>query len=247
VQSAFACAGGLVLQSAMPDDTVAQGARRQLKSRDSAWAAALAKAARNAGLTPNAISILSIVFAVLGAVCLMTASEACCKTAASLLWLGAAACIQLRLVCNLIDGMVAIEGGMKSPVGGLYNEVPDRIADPLLLMAAGYCNEWVVKLWGIPLGWVAAVLSVMTAYIRVLGGTLTGTQSFIGPMAKQHRMAVLTFACLGSIGEVWLRSDGKPAQEVMRAALAVIAAGCIATCWRRLTLIARDLGGKAQN
>ena len=59
----------------------------------------------------------------------------------------------------------------------------------------------------------------MTAYIRVLGGTLTGSQSFIGPMAKQHRMAVLTVASLGSIAEVWLRHDGRTAQEVMRAAL----------------------------
>ncbi|MCE9519152.1 MAG: CDP-alcohol phosphatidyltransferase family protein [Verrucomicrobia bacterium] len=229
----------------MPEDTTTEGARRQLKSRDTAWAALLARWAKNAGLTPNAISIFSIGFSVIGAVCLMTASAACCKLAASLLWLGAAACIQLRLVCNLIDGMVAIEGGMKSPVGGLYNEVPDRIADPLLLMAAGYCNEWVVKLWGIPLGWLAAVLSVMTAYIRVLGGTLTGNQSFIGPMAKQHRMAVLTFACLGSIAEVWLRHDGKPAQEVMRAALIVIVLGCVITCVRRLNLIARELKTKA--
>ncbi len=93
-----------------------------------------------------------MVFAVMASVCLMTASLGCCKTAATLLWLGAALGIQLRLVCNLIDGMVAIEGGMKSPVGGLYNEVPDRIADPLLLIAAGYCNEWVVKALGHPAG-----------------------------------------------------------------------------------------------
>ena len=82
----------------MPEDTTTEGARRQIKSRDTPWAAALARRAKNAGLTPNAISVLSIGFAVLGAVCLMTASEACCKIAASLLWLGAAACIQLRLL-----------------------------------------------------------------------------------------------------------------------------------------------------
>jgi len=228
-----------------PDST--QGARRYLKTREKPWAQALARRAAGVGVTPNAVSILSLFFAAAGAVCLMTASEGCCRTAASLLWLGAAVCIQLRLLCNLIDGMIAIEGGMKSPVGGLYNEVPDRIADPLLLMAAGYCSEWVVKLWGIPLGWVAAVLSVITAYIRVLGGTLTGAQNFTGPMAKQHRMAVLTFACLGSIAEVWLRHDGRPAQEVMRVALVVIVIGCVITCRRRVALIARELRHAAQN
>ena len=143
--------------------------------------------------------------------------------------------------------MVAIEGGRKSAVGGLYNEVPDRLADPLLLMAAGYCNDWVVKLCGIPLGWVAAVLSLLTAYIRVLGGTLTGTQSFIGPMAKQHRMAILTAACLGSIVELWVRQDGKCAQEVMRWALALIVTGSVVTCWRRLRLIAGQLREQAKH
>lgn len=216
------------------------GARRQLKSRDTAWARTLAVKVDAWGLTPNAISVLSIVFSLLTAGCFITASLACCRTASTLLWLGAAAGIQLRLLCNLLDGMVAIEGGKKSPVGGLYNEVPDRIADPLILAAAGYSGAWVLKLWGVPLGWMAAVLALMTAYIRVLGGTLTGNQSFAGPMAKQHRMFVLTLACFGSIAELWIRPDGK-AEEVMRYALALIVAGAVFTCWRRLCIISRDL------
>lgn len=221
------------------------GARRYLKTREKPWAQKLARWIGGTGLSPNAISVISVLFAIAGAVCFMTASGACCKWGATLLWLGAAACIQLRLLCNLLDGMVAIEGGKKSIVGGLYNEVPDRIADPLFLMAAGYSNEWVVKLWGIPLGWVAAVLALMTAYIRVLGGTLGATQSFMGPMAKQHRMFVLTLACLGSIAELWLREDGRPAESVMTVALALIVAGSVITCWRRLRLISQELHKKA--
>ncbi|MEY4483868.1 MAG: hypothetical protein RL693_1320 [Verrucomicrobiota bacterium] len=216
------------------------GSRRYLKTREKPWAGALAKQVCKLGISPNAISVVSIFCSMFGAACLMTASLACCKVAASLLWFGAAAGIQLRLLCNLLDGMVAIEGGKKSAVGALYNEVPDRIADAFLLIAAGYCNDWVVKLWGIPLGWLAAALAILTAYIRVLGGTLVGTQSFIGPMAKQHRMALLTLACLGSIAELWIRQDGK-AEEVMRYALAVMVLGIIVTCWRRLALISREL------
>lgn len=225
----------------MEQNETGAGARRQLKTREKAWAQKLARWMGTTGITPNMISVASIVISIAGAVCLMTASGACCKWAASLLWFGAAVCIQLRLLCNLLDGMVAIEGGKKSVVGGLYNEVPDRIADPLLLMAAGYSNEWVVKLWDIPLGWVAAVLALMTAYIRVLGGTLGVTQSFMGPMAKQHRMFVLTLACLGSIAELWLRKDGKPSEGAMTIALAIIVLGSVITCWRRLRLIATIL------
>lgn len=159
---------------------------------------------------------------------------------AILMWIGAAACIQLRLLCNLLDGMVAIEGGMKSPLGGLYNEVPDRIADVAILMAAGYSNNWVVKVGGMPLGWIAAVLAMMTAYIRVLGGTLVGKQSFIGPMAKQHRMFVLTLACFGALIEECVRKD-RNVEVVMQVALTIIVVGSAWTCWRRLCLIGADL------
>ena len=219
------------------------GARRQLKTRDKVWAQKVARWTCGTGITPNTISVISVVFSILGAVCMMMATEACCRWGTSLLWLGAAACIQLRLLCNMLDGMVAIEGGKKSVVGGLYNEVPDRIADAVLLMAAGYSNDWVVKLWGIPLGWVAAVLAMMTAYIRVLGGTLGATQSFMGPMAKQHRMFVLTVACLCGAVEAFLMPAGVVWQG-MRGFLAIIVIGSVITCWRRVALIARELRAK---
>ena len=218
-----------------------EGSRRILKSRDTAWAQTLARRVAAAGITPNTISVLSIVFAVAGAACLVEAADHCCGWPASVLYLGGAAGIQLRLLCNLIDGMVAIEGGQKSAVGALYNEVPDRIADSVLLIAAGCSLGASETLVGIPLGWLAALLAMLTAYIRVLGGTLTGTQSFIGPMAKQHRMFVLTLACVGSFLEPWLRPTVPGTGLVMPIALTVIVIGSALTCWRRLALIATQL------
>ena len=230
-----------------------EGARRYLKTREKPWAQALARQVKALGLTPNTISVLSVVFAILAAYFLKHAcperlEEGALiaplnineKTVACLMWLGAAACIQLRLLCNLLDGLVAIEGGMKSPLGGLYNEVPDRIADAVILMAAGYSNNWVVKVLDMPLGWIAAVLAVLTAYIRVLGGTLVGKQSFVGPMAKQHRMFVLTVACFAAMIEECLRTD-RNVEMVMKVALSIIVVGSAITCWRRLNLIAKDL------
>ena len=55
------------------------GARRQLKTRDKPWAQKLARWIGGTGITPNMISVVSVVFAILGAVCMMTASEACCR------------------------------------------------------------------------------------------------------------------------------------------------------------------------
>ncbi len=89
----------------------------------------------------------------------------------------------------------------------------------------------------LPLGWSCAILAMGTAYLRLLQGTLTGHQSFIGPMAKQHRMAVLTAGTLLAIGEKLLGHE----PLMIKAALIVIFFGALVTCWRRLALIVREL------
>ena len=94
------------------------------------------------------------------------------------------------MLCNLLDGMVAIEGSKSTATGALFNEIPDRLADPLFLVPLGYASGYP---W---LGWLAALLAVLTAYVRVLGGTLGQPQDFDGILPKQRRMAVLTGALL---------------------------------------------------
>jgi phosphatidylglycerophosphate synthase len=199
-------------------------ARRPLTSRSSGWARFLANAATRAGFSADGISILSLVFASGGAAALILVERP---------WnlLAGAACIQLRLLCNLLDGMVAIEGGKKSKVGALYNEVPDRVADSLFLVALGYSI-------GIPwLGWLAALAAAVTAYIRVLGGTLGLEQDFRGPQAKPHRMAVMTAGCLLGVGEFFLAGT----QHLVVAAAWIIAMGAIVTCGTRLHAIGKQL------
>ena len=222
------------------------GPRRELKSRNTAWARAVAKAACASGLTPNAISVISIVFAAGSLAFYLLAPEMKTPGTAALMWFGAAACIQFRLLCNLLDGMVAVEGGKGSVTGPIYNEAPDRIADVLILIGAGYSTNvepGVIKLFGeLPLGWSCAVLAMGTAYIRLLQGTLTGQQSFMGPMAKQHRMAVLTLGTLIAVGEQ-LFSQAIAGADIrfLKIALIVIFFGAIVTCVRRLSLIVRQL------
>jgi phosphatidylglycerophosphate synthase len=199
-------------------------ARRQLASRSTRWAGFLSAAAVRAGLSADGISILSLLFAGAGAAALLTLASP---------WnlLAGAAGVQLRLLCNLLDGMVAIEGGRKSKLGVLYNEVPDRIADSLFLVALGYAI-------GIPwLGWLAALAAAVTAYIRVLGGTFGLAQDFRGPLAKQHRMAVMTAGLLLGIGEYLWRGS----QYVVEAAAWVIAIGALVTCATRIHAIAKQL------
>jgi len=151
------------------------------------------------------------------------------------LFIVVAAFIQLRLLCNLFDGMVAVEGGLKTKSGEIYNELPDRLSDPLILVGAGYSISWVV--WGSYLGWAAGLLAVLTAYVRVLGASAGVQQYFCGPMAKQQRMAVMTAACLVAALEAALGWEGR----VITLALVLIVFGCIVTIVRRTRLIVRDL------
>jgi phosphatidylglycerophosphate synthase len=192
--------------------------RRPLKSRQTGWASALARLLLRTPLTPNALSMTGIGFAAAGADCFVLAPRL------PWLWLGAAGFIQLRLLANLMDGLLAVEGGRKSPTGALFNEVPDRIEDSVLLVAAGYAAGIAV------LGWAAALLAISTAYVRALGGSLGLPQDFCGPMAKQHRMALLALGAVASL-----------VAPVLPAVLAVICAGAAATATRRLLRQARAL------
>jgi phosphatidylglycerophosphate synthase len=193
--------------------------RRPLKSRSTGWAALASRAVLATGLTANQISFIGIIIAALGAWAMVEARTQ------PILFLAAAACIQLRLLANMLDGMVAVEGGRGGPTGAIWNEFPDRIEDSLLLVAAGYAAElpW--------LGWLAALLAAVCAYVRLLGGTVGQPQDFGGPMAKPHRMAALTAGCLFAI--FWFGA--------LQIALALIVAGTALTIALRLARLSKAL------
>src|SRR5579885_1570136 len=112
-------------------------ARRPLKSRNTSWAAGCARILIRARIRPNHISLLSMVFAAGAGACFL-ATNRTQPGMQIVLYLAAAALIQLRLLCNLLDGMVAIEGGFRSSSGEVFNEVPDRISDIVVLVPIGY-------------------------------------------------------------------------------------------------------------
>lgn len=198
--------------------------RRPIAARASGWAASLSAVLTRSSITPNQISVISIFFAAVGAAVLVWVLSP---------WglLLCAVCVQLRLVCNLLDGMVAIEGGQGTATGVIYNEFPDRIADSLLIVALGYAalHPW--------LGWLGALLAALTAYVRVFGGSLGQAQAFLGPMAKQHRMAVLTAACVVGAAELYWNGT----RYALLVASVVIAAGSLLTCITRTRTIAAQL------
>ena len=200
--------------------------RRPLKVRGTRLPRRFAKWLSQKNVTPNQISIISVLFALLAAGCLLAMPRGDGALAWGLPVL-AAVFIQCRLLCNLFDGMVAVEGGKSTASGELFNDIPDRIADPLILVAAGYATA--VVPWAGALGWAAGLGAVLTAYVRTLGAAIGAPVDFRGPMAKQHRMAVMTLACLLTAVEplVWERG------WMLVGALAIIVPGCVVTAARR--------------
>lgn len=198
------------------------GDRRPLASRNTRWAQTIARRLAAMAITPNQISQASMAAAALAGLAFWLTSETQ-DGLRSLLFMAAALFCQLRLLCNLFDGMVAVEGGKGAPDGPFWNEFPDRVADLFILVGAGYGI-------GLPaLGFAAGAFAVLTAYVRELGRANGAPSDFSGPMAKQHRMAAITFAAVVSAFEgLWL-GDG----EVLLAALVVIALGAALTALRR--------------
>lgn len=203
--------------------------RRPVSSRGNVVIRGLAQYLARTQVTPNMVSASSVAASLLVPMGLLLCSG----------WGGTALAvmgIQLRLLANVLDGLVAVEGGKGSPIGALYNEFPDRLADTIILVSMGYAAEvgW--------LGWAAALTAALTAYVRVFGGALGQAQSFQGPMAKQHRMAIATAALIGAqLMATWQSAWGT---AVLQAALVVITLGSIVTCATRTRTIVGHLDAK---
>src|SRR6059036_4046906 len=209
--------------------------RRPIATRNRKWAQAATAwlAARN--VSPNAISIAGMCACIVAGIALGVTSIAYHR----ILWLIAALGAQLRLTANMLDGMVALASGRASKTGELYNEVPDRVSDAAVFIGAGFA-------WGgdITLGYIATILSIFTAYIRAAGKIAGAPNEFCGPMAKQHRMLVITLICVyaATTPRSWqIIAFNSSKIGLMSLGLAVIIMGSIITVIRRLARIARVL------
>src|SRR5213080_1647353 len=207
--------------------------RRPIATRNRKWAQAATTwlAARN--VSPNTISIAGMCACIVAGLALGVTSIADYR----ILWLIAALGAQLRLTANMLDGMVALASGRASKVGELYNEIPDRISDTAVFIGAGFA-------WGgnIALGYIATILAIFTAYVRAAGKIAGAPNEFCGPMAKQHRMLVITLIGLYSAvtPSSWQAISFNSSKiGLMSLGLAVIIMGSIITVIRRLARIAR--------
>ncbi|MBA3651279.1 MAG: CDP-alcohol phosphatidyltransferase family protein, partial [Chthoniobacterales bacterium] len=148
---------------------------------------------------------------------------------------------QLRLWCNMLDGMVALAAGQASWRGEVLNDLPDRASDVLIFVGAAH-SGWMHPLFG----YWAAIMSLGTAYVGMLGQAVGVQREFSGWMSKPWRMvalglgAWLTYAILrgNQINKVFA------GLTTLEWACAVVIAGCLQTSAQRLARILRALRAK---
>lgn len=201
--------------------------RRPLKSRGIPIFQHLAAALSHAGVPADAVSAAGLGFGLISGIVLVSTAHVA-GLAQTILWLVAAALVQMRLLSNMLDGMVAVEGGRKSKFGPLWNEIPDRVSDSATLVGLGYAAG------GVPeLGWAAALLAMLTAYIRAIGASNGAGEAFLGWFSKPRRMFFVTVACLASAAGF--------AGWAAPAVLWLIVLGSAVTCVQRLAWIGARL------
>ena len=206
--------------------------RRPLACRDTRWANALATHLARKGVSPNSISIAGLVAGVAAGV-LFAGTYRVSSETQHVFWLTGAVCVQLRLLANLLDGMVALASERTSKLGELFNELPDRISDAVILIGLGYAKG------GVPeLGFLAAIAALLTAYVRAWGKSVGTPQVFAGPMAKQHRMACVTVAAVVC---AVLPAEAVESYSVAGWAIGLCFVGALVTAVRRVIIIVGHL------
>jgi phosphatidylglycerophosphate synthase len=201
--------------------------RRPLKSRSIPIFQKLAAALARAGVPADVVSAAGLFFGLASGVTLAATSFFDSSIGIGL-WIASAALVQLRLLANMLDGLIAVEGGRKSKFGPLWNEIPDRISDSATLVGAGYAAGSLPEL-----GWLAALLAMLTAYIRAIGAVNGAGEAFLGWFSKPRRMFFVTLACLAGAAGM--------AHEVMPAMMALLVVGSAVTCLQRLRWIGEKL------
>ena len=205
--------------------------RRPLRARDAGFWKPTAYFLVQRGITPNAVSIIGLVAGITAGLLFASTSFIEPGIGQRMIWLLAIAAVLFRGACNILDGVMAVETGMSTPVGILWNEVPDRISDGAALIGAGYAFG------GVPvLGWGAALIAVLVSYIRVQCRVAGIPMDYSGPMAKPMRMLVVCGAALWTavVPLSWYPRWGPDGEwGVMVPALMLIIAGGVITVIRR--------------
>ena len=151
----------------------------------------------NLGVTPNQVTMGAILLSTLSGLSLA------CFPQASILLLALPGVLLLRMALNAIDGMLAREHSLQTPLGGILNEMGDVISDVALYLPfaciPGLLSGWIVGI---------VILAMMTEIAGILGAAIGQNRCYDGPMGKSDRAFVFGTVALaiglGAEPGIWL-------------------------------------------
>src|SRR6266513_4038343 len=191
------------------------------------------------GISPDAISYLSIVAALSAALCFWKSGKN------TWLLIVAPLFCYLRLWFNMLDGMVAVAAGRASARGEIVNDLPDRISDVIIFAGVAHSG-----LMNPVIGYWAAIFSLLTAYVGLFGQAIGGRREFGGVLSKPWRMVVLGVGAWALFVSLWWsnwsmnRTESLP--PILDWTCLVIIVGCFQTIIVRLKRIMRALQNRAR-
>lgn len=137
------------------------------------------------GVTPNQVTGGAIALSALGGLAVAGLPQS------SLPLLALPGVLLARMALNAMDGMLAREHKLQTPLGGILNELGDVVSDVALYLPFA-CIP------GIASGWVVGVviLAMLTELAGVLGAAVGQNRRYEGPMGKSDRAFVLAALAL---------------------------------------------------
>ena len=179
------------------------------------------------GIHPDTISYFSVVAALGAGICFWKSS-----LCPALLILAPLLC-DLRLWCNMLDGMVALASGKASARGEILNDLPDRVSDVVIFAGLAH-SGWILPMFG----YWAAIFSLLTAYVGVLGQSAGARREFGGIMSKPWRMVILHPGAWITYAVIMYNETPRIGPfTVLEWTCLVVIAGCIQTMLVRLRRI----------
>lgn len=160
----------------------------RLKKKFQSKIASVAEKLGNAGFTPNTMSLLGILLAVLSAAFYINAKDS------HLFTFLAAVLLLLSGLCDALDGAIARVCSKTTVFGGFFDSVLDRYADALVYSAiilGGLCElHW---------GAIALVGSLLVSYTRARAEAEKVNMESVGLMERPERIIIVAIATLAGI------------------------------------------------
>ena len=155
----------------------------RLKPASQAVVRPLERLAVRTGISADALTLLAVPVAALGGACLALSGPA------PWLLLAVPLLAALRLILNLLDGMVARSTGSTHPMGEVWNELGDRLADVLFIGGLAFVPGVDPRL-----AMSAVVAALLASYAGITSRAAGATRQYGGVMSKPGRMVALGVA-----------------------------------------------------